>query len=78
MPDKDIVGKLDDPAWRRARARTAARARTTPEYHLERLRSAVAESRAKQGLPPTITDELTLGRVAELFKGTAVDAKKAS
>ena len=69
MPDQDNVGrKLDDPAWRRDRARKAGSSRTTPQYHLDKLRAAVAESRAKQGLPPTVADDLTLGRLAELFK----------
>lgn len=59
--------KLSDPAWRRDRARAAARTRTTPEYYLDRLRAAVADSRSKQGLPPVVTDDLTLRRVAEIF-----------
>lgn len=46
-------------------------AETTPEYHLDQLRAAVAESLAKQGLPTTVTDDLTLGRLAELFNGAA-------
>lgn len=68
MPDARSGDKLADPAWRRARARAAAHARTTPEYHLEQLRAAVAESRAAQGLPPIVTDDLTLARVADLLR----------
>ena len=77
MPDEN-AGKLGDPTWRRARASAAGRARTTPEYHLARIRAAVVESRAKQGLGPVITDDLTLRRVAELLNGAAGQSKKVS
>jgi hypothetical protein len=65
MPEP--AGKLSDPEWRRARATKAAHARTTGTYHVSRVRELVKGSRAAQGLPPTIVDELTLGQVAELL-----------
>jgi hypothetical protein len=36
-------------------------------YNLDRIRELVVASRAAQGLPPVIVDELTLGRVAEIL-----------
>lgn len=63
-----MASKLDDPNWRRERARTAARSRTSGPYHLAKVREIVERTRAEQGLPPVVTDELTLGRVADLFK----------
>jgi hypothetical protein len=71
MPESSrlVGGKLADPEWRRSRARKAGRARTTPLYHLERLREVVETTRAEQGLPPTVTDALALGYLAELLRG---------
>lgn len=63
------TGKLADPAWRHNRARKAAEARTTPDYHLDRVRDLVEQSRVSQGLPPTVVDELTLGEIADLLDG---------
>ena len=37
----------------------------------DELRAYVAETRASQGLPPTVTDPGTLERVAALFRLTA-------
>lgn len=39
----------------------------------EELRAYVAESRAHQGLPPTVTDPATLERVASVFRLTVPD-----
>lgn len=61
------TGKLADSEWRRDRASKAGRTRTTPEYHLARVREMVAKSREAQGLPAVVTDELTLGRIADLL-----------
>jgi hypothetical protein len=58
---------LADPAWRRRRAARAGQARTTPEYHIKHLRSAVAESRAGSGLPDEVLDRLTLEQIAVLL-----------
>lgn len=63
--------RLADPAWRTARAKKAGAARTTPDYHLERIRDLVARTRAEQGLPDIVVDDLTLGRVAEILKRPA-------
>jgi hypothetical protein len=60
--------KLADPEWRRSRASRAGRARTTPEYHLAHVREIVRQTRAAQGLPPVIVEDLTIGRVAEMFR----------
>lgn len=70
------TSNLADPAWRRARAKKAGEARTTPEYHLERIREIVKRTRTEQGLPPTVVDSLTLGSIAQLIaaKGGATDA----
>lgn len=73
MPEP-LGGKLADPQWRRDRARKAGQSRTTPEYHLSRIREIVETTRAKQGLPPVVVDELTLGRVAELVRSAAKEA----
>mgnify|MGYP003620449489 CR=1 FL=1 len=67
MPDSPGGDKVADPEFRRARASKAGRARTTPEYHLDRVRSMVVASREAQGLPPVVTDELTLGRIAAIL-----------
>jgi hypothetical protein len=69
-----LTGKLADPAWRQARAAKAARARTTGSYHLDRVRDLVTSSRAAQGLPPTVTDDLTLGEIAVLIETGDGDA----
>lgn len=71
MPEKPDAGggKLADPEWRRSRASKAGRARTTPDYHLDRIRELVARTRAEQGLDAVVVDELTLGHVAELLRG---------
>lgn len=73
MPDSPsrTGSKLADPEWRRDRARKAGQARTTPDYHLARIREIVSTTRAEQGLPPTTLDDLTLGRVAELLRVAA-------
>ena len=43
--------------------------RTSPGYyHLDRIRDIVTRSRAEQGLPPGIVDELTLRQVAAVFR----------
>lgn len=42
------VSKTDDPAWRRERARTAARARTTPDAHIQALVDAAPPLTAEQ------------------------------
>lgn len=34
----------------------------------ENIRALVTRSRVEQGLPPYVVDELTLARVAEIFK----------
>ena len=60
-------GKLNDPEWLRQRAHNAAVARTTPEYHLDRVRDFVARSRSEQGLEPLVVDDLTLGQAATLL-----------
>ena len=65
MPDS--TGKLADPAFRRNRASKAALTRTTPDYHLNRVRQIVEETRRAQGLPPVVVDDLTLGRIAALL-----------
>lgn len=57
-----------DPAVARERASKAGRSRTTPGYHLGKVRELVERTRAEQGLPPVVTDDLTLGRVAEIFR----------
>lgn len=66
MPE--AVGKLADPEWRRQRARKAGVTRTTPKYHLDRVRAMVEASRVAQGLEPVVVDELTLGRIGELLR----------
>jgi hypothetical protein len=70
MPETPSTGseKLADPEWRRSRASRAGRARTTPEYHLSHVREIVKQTRAAQGLPPVIVEDLTIGRVAEMFR----------
>jgi hypothetical protein len=68
------TGKLEDPAWRQARATKAARARTTGSYHLDRVRDFVTRSRAAQGLGPAVTDDLTLGEIASLIEEAGPDA----
>ena len=60
--------KLADPEWRQERASRAGRARTTPEYHLDHVREIVRQTRAAQGLPPVIVEDLTIGRVGEMFR----------
>lgn len=67
----EYVGKLADPDWRTARARKAGQARTSPEYHMSRIREIVTTTRAAQGLPPVVVDELTLARVAELVQAAS-------
>lgn len=76
MPETPTVGggKLADPEWRRERARKAGRSRTTPEYHLDRIREIVETTRAEQGLPPIVVDQLTLARVAELVRSARREA----
>lgn len=75
MPESTrSVGKLADPEWRRERASKAGRSRTTPEYHLDRIREIVERTRAEQGLPPVVVDELTLARVAELVRSDLREA----
>lgn len=70
-------GKLADPEWRKARARKAGQARTSPEYHLARIREIVERTRAKQGLPPVVADELTLARIAELVRAASLQKEAA-
>ena len=79
MPDSPsgTGSKLADPQWRQDRARKAGQARTTPDYHLTRLREIVSTTRAAQGLPPVTVDDLTLGRVAELLRVAATGKKAA-
>jgi hypothetical protein len=72
-----ITGSITDPEFRRKRARHAAKARTSPAYHIGRVRDLVTSSRAAQGLPPVVTDELTLGQIAELIEGGGGDAPAA-
>jgi hypothetical protein len=62
------TGRLADPEFRHDRAAKAARSRTTPEYHVRRIRDLVDKTRAEQGLPPHVTDPLTLARVAEILR----------
>lgn len=57
-----------DPAVAHERATKAARARTTPDYHLAKVREIVERTRAEQGLPPVVTDDLTLGRVSDILR----------
>lgn len=71
MPTPSLPRKLDDPEWRQARARKAGSARTTPDYHLDRIRELVARTRAAQGLPEVVVDDLTLSKVAEILKRAA-------
>ena len=40
----------------------------------EQIHAKVARTRAKQGLPPTVTDPATLERVAAVFRLMAPDA----
>jgi hypothetical protein len=58
-----------DPVVAHERAVKAAQARTSPRYHLSRVRDLVEASRAAQGLPTTVVDHLTLGQVATLIEG---------
>ena len=44
------------------------------EQHREAIRRQVAESRARQGLPPTVTDPEVLDRVAGMVAATEVEA----
>jgi hypothetical protein len=66
------AGKLADPAWRHDRAvkagRASVKARTTPEGLVATLREIVDRTRAEQGLPPHITDPLTLSTVADILR----------
>jgi hypothetical protein len=59
-----------DPVVAHERAKKAARARTGGPYHLDKVREIVERTRAEQGLPPVVTDELTLGWVADIFRLT--------
>jgi hypothetical protein len=72
MPTTTYVGKLADPQWRHDRAvkaaTVAARNRTTPEGLVAALRQIVDRTRAEQGLPPHVTDGLTLATVADLLR----------
>lgn len=68
------TGKLTDPIWRQARAAKAARARTTPEYHLTRLR----EFAARRGVTNDDLDALTLANVAEFIESDDTDLGLAS
>jgi hypothetical protein len=68
------TGSITDPEFRHARALHAAKARTTGSYHLDRVRDLVTRSRADQGLPPVLTDELTLGEIATLIEAGGDDA----
>jgi hypothetical protein len=62
------ASKTLTPEQRHARASKAARARTTPEYHVSRIRDIVDRTRAEQGLPPHVTDPLTLAKVADILR----------
>ena len=62
------AGKLADPDFRHDRASRAGRSRTTPEYHVSRIRAIVDKTRAEQGLPPHVTDPLTLAKVADILR----------
>ncbi len=68
MPDP-VRRRNVDPVVAHERAVKAAQARTSPRYHLARVREVVEASRAAQGLPPTVVDALTLGQVAALLEG---------
>jgi hypothetical protein len=82
------TGKLADPSFRRERARKAAAARLSIDHHidkvveagptltteqLDRLRQAVARSRAAQGLPPVVTDPAAIQRAVAALALADVD-----
>jgi hypothetical protein len=62
------TGLLADPTFRRTRAKRARAAQSTGSYHLEKVREIVERTRAQQGLPPVITDQLTLAKVADILR----------
>lgn len=72
-----ITGSITDPEFRHRRAAHAAKARTSPAYHLDKIRELVEASRAAQGLPPTIVDSLTLDQIAALIEEGGDDAPAA-
>ena len=57
-----------DPEVAHVRAQKAGRARTTTEYHVRKIREIVDRTRTEQGLPPHVTDELTLAKVADILR----------
>jgi hypothetical protein len=50
--------------------RAGARTRSSPEWHLKKIRDLVDASRRQQGLPEHIVDALTLAKVASLLRQT--------
>jgi len=60
-----------DPAVAHERASKAGRSRTTPEYHVAAIRKIVDRTRAEQGLPASVTDPLTLAKVADILRAPA-------
>jgi hypothetical protein len=78
MPETPSPGseKLADPEWRKLRARRAGQARNSPSYHLSRVTEIVERTRAEQGLPPVVTEDLTIGYVASVFRVIERDAKR--
>jgi hypothetical protein len=73
-PTVGVGGKLSDPDWLRERASKAGKSRTTPDYHLARITEIVERTRAEQGLPPVVVDELTLANVAALVRSSKESA----
>jgi len=59
------------PAKAHERAKKARAAQSTPQYHVSRIRAIVDRSRAEQGLPPHVTDPLTLSAVADILRLSA-------
>lgn len=59
-----------DPVVAHERAKKARAAQSAPGYHLAKIREMVERTRAEQGLPPVVTDALTLANVAELLRSS--------
>lgn len=59
-----MPSKLDDPTWRKARAKKAATARTSIDYHVAKVVEAW----------PTLSDE-TVAKLRQLFIPAGGDAR---
>ena len=62
------TGKAADVEFRRWRGRRAAEVRNSLPNHVRKVREIVDRTRAEQGLPPTVTDALTLQKVADVLR----------